>query len=384
MQHNFDEQFTRTDWDSKKHSTEFYSEGVIPMWIADTDFKAPQPVIDAMRQRVDAGVFGYTVPSRRLREAAAGWYRQRFGWTIAPEHIHYSPGVVAGIVLVLRALTIPGDNVVVQAPCYTPFMNITRDNGRNLLFNPLRLENGRYELDFVDLECQLSQPRTRILILSNPQNPSGRVFTREELQRIGELCLKHHVFVISDEIHCDFIYPGHRHIPFGSLSPAFSQNSISFINPSKTFNLAGLHTAVMLSENTGVLARVIELMTASKMVSENIFGSLAFATAYEKCAYYVDEQIAYLDVNRHMAEAFFSDIPEIDFIMPEGTYLFWLDCRKLGLEQPELVSLFRDKARLGLSDGLSYSPYGRGFMRLNAACTHATMAEALRRIRAAL
>lgn len=386
--HDFNEVFVRTDADGKKHSPLFCPEGAIPLWIADTDFKSPQPVIDALIGRAGAGLFGYTVPGTRMRAAAASWYARRFGWEFSPDCVTYSPGVMAGIVLVIRALTVPGDDIVTQTPCYTPFIAVPRDNGRNLLQNEMRLIDGRYELDFADLEEKLSRPRTRLLLLSNPQNPSGRVFTKEELERIGDLCLKHDVFVISDEIHCDFIYPGHKHVPFAGIRPEFSRNSITFINPSKTFNLAGLHTGAMITENGRVRSQIAGIMAASKLVSEHVFGSLAFAVAYEKCEYYVEQQIAHIAENRRMAEEFFRKTPGIKFIVPEGTYLFWLDCRELcrgrGMNQTELRKFFREKAKLELNDGLSFGSPGEGFMRLNAACTHKTMQQALERIAAAL
>ena len=380
MEHSFDEVFARTDIDSKKWSPELYPPDVIPMWIADTDFKSPQPVIDAILRRAQAGIFGYPVSSRRLRAAAAGWMGSRFGWTVSPECVEFSPGVVAGVTAAVRTLTHPGDQIVIQTPCYTPFTRMAYTNGRNLLRNAMKLVNGRYEIDFPDLEEKLRQPRTRLLILCNPQNPSGRVFTREELEQIGQLCIRHQVYVISDEIHCDFVYHGHRHIPFASLSPELSQRTITFINPSKTFNLAGLHTAAFFTENPTLQSLVHETMVSQKMVSENVFGTVAFCTAYEQCASYADAIAAYLEQNIQLVRQAVDPLPGIRFTPPEGTYLFWLDCRELGLTQPELTAFFLEEARLGLSSGTEYGPEGEGFMRLNGACTRATLQEAMERL----
>lgn len=382
--HDFEAPIVYTDWDSKKRSSEIVPDGVIPMWIADTDFRCPQPVLDALSERLQAGILGYTVTSQRLRSAVKRWMKVRFGWEVEENWVRFSPGVIAGVTAAVRALTNPGDNLVLQTPCYTPFMRMARNNGRNLLRNPLRRTETGWEIDFADLEDKLRQPRTRMFILCNPQNPTGRVFTPEELREIGRLCRKYDITVISDEIHSDFVYSGHRHTPFASLSEEFAQHCITFINPSKTFNVAGLHTGAIIARSEQLLSRVEDILTAQKSISENVFGTLALCTAYEQCDYYADGIVRHLEGNIQMAVERVGAISGLSFQPPEGTYLFWLDCRAWGLSQEKLERFFLEKAKLRLSSGTEYGPEGEGYMRMNGACTRKTLEEAFRRIQTAL
>lgn len=238
MVHDFDEYVERRGTDAKKYNQ--YGPDVIPMWIADTDFKCPQPVVDAVVARMQEGVYGYTFNSERLKKAGARWQKVRFGWDVDPSWVEYSPGVIGGVICAVRALSQPGDNIVIQTPCYPPFKDLSDHNGRHLLRNALVNVNGRFEVNWEELERMLSDDRTKLFILCNPQNPTGRVFTREELTRMGNLCIKHHVTVIADEIHQDVVYSGHKHIPFASICPEFAEITVSFMNPSKTFNVPGL------------------------------------------------------------------------------------------------------------------------------------------------
>lgn len=373
--HDFDESIDRRGTDSKKYAV--FPEDVIPMWIADSDFKAPQPVIDALVERMEHGIYGYTPVSMRLKEAARRWQAERFGWEISTDFIEFVPGVISGIISAVRALSHPGDNIVIQTPCYPPFWDLSEHNGRHLLRNEMILKNGRYEIDFADFEEKLKDTRTKLFILCNPQNPTGRVFTREELVRMGELCQQYHVIVLADEIHGDLVYAGHRHIPFGSISPDFAQNSICFINPSKTFNLPGFRTAAFIAENPVLKNAVHDVVVNNKAIGENISGTLAFCIAYESCGYYADQLIDYLRDNRKLLEDTLSKVEKIDYIRAEGTYLMWLDCRKLGMNQKELDNFFAEKVKLGLNSGSSFGPEGAGFMRMNIACPRSTLKKAL-------
>lgn len=233
--HDFDEVVNRRGTDSKKYSV--YPEDVIPMWIADSDFKAPQPVVDALVARMQQGVYGYTPISERLKKAGAGWQKKRFGWDVEPEWVEFVPGVITGLICAVRALSQPGDNIVIQSPCYPPFSDLSDHNGRHLLRNKLVLTGDHYEIDFEDFEEKCKDPRTKLFILCNPQNPTGHVFTKEELTKLGNICMKYHVIVLADEIHQDLVSSGHKHIPFASICEEFEQNSVSFMNPSKTFNV---------------------------------------------------------------------------------------------------------------------------------------------------
>lgn len=378
--YNFDEALENADTDAKKRSTQFYPADVIPMWIADTDFRCPQPVIDAIIDRARAGRYGYTVTSERLKEAVAGWMKKRFGWTTSPSCVEFCPGVMAGVTAAVRALTIPGDNIVIHTPCYTPFMKMAQNNGRNLLRNKLVQTGKSYSVDFADLEEKLSLPRTRLLILCNPQNPTGLVFNREELLEIGRLCRKYRVYVISDEIHCDYVYNCHCHIPFASVDKSFSEFCITFVNPSKTFNIAGLHTAAFICENSRIKSMIHEVLMAQKNCSENVFGTAALCAAYESCDDYADQVVAYIESNIQTAIESLTKIDGINIVAPEGTYLLWIDCREWKMSQAELMDFFVEEAKVGVSSGTDYGPEGEGFVRMNLACTKMTLSEALARI----
>ena len=237
-----------------------------------------------------------------------------------------------------------------------------------------------FEARFEDFEAKVKDPRTKLFILCNPQNPTGRVFTREELIRLGELCLKYHVTVLSDEIHSDLVYSGHKHIPFASISKEFEQNTISFMNPSKTFNLPGFRTAAFIASNPVLKNAVHDMVVNNKAIGENICGTVAFCTAYEQCAYYADQMVAYLEENRNLVEETLKDVDGIDVIHAEGTYLLWLDCRKLNMSQEELDRFFVETVKLGLNSGKSFGPEGNGFLRMNIACPRSTVKEAMNRI----
>ena len=379
--HNFDEPVNRRGTDAKKYSEDLYPSDVLPMWIADTDFKSPKPVIDALIKRMEQGVFGYPVISRDFKKAIQFWEKTRFGWEISADAVEFVPGVIPGIICAVRALSHPGDNIVINTPCYPPFKDLSDHNGRHLLRNELKIENGKYVIDFADLEEKLSEVRTKLFILCNPQNPTGRVFSREELIKIGELCLKHHVFVISDEIHCDLVYKGHTHIPFGSISSEFSENSITFVNASKTFNTAGFRTAGFICTNTQVHKAVHEAVLDNKGIGENLAGTTATIAAYTQCAYYVDQMMEYLETNLDLVCSGLEKIDGITMIRPEGTYLLWLDCRGLGLSQPQLEAFFKEKAKLGFNSGTGFGPEGKGFMRMNIGTQRTNVEEALRRMK---
>jgi cystathionine beta-lyase len=376
--HNFDELVDRRGTDSKKYNV--YPQDVIPMWIADSDFKAPQPVVDALVERMQQGVYGYTLNSDRLKKSAAKWQKERFGWDVDPEWVEYVPGVISGVISAVRALSQPGDNIVIQTPCYPPFKDLSDHNGRHLLRNALVLKDGHYEINFEEFEEMVKDTRTKLFILCNPQNPSGRVFTKEELTRLGNLCLKYNVKILADEIHQDLVYSGHKHIPFASISEEFAQNTVSFMNPSKTFNVPGFRTAAFIASNPVLKNAVHDIVVNNKAIGENICGTIAFYTAYEQCAYYADQMAEYVEKNRDLVEETLKDVKGINVIHAEGTYLLWLDCRGLGMSQAELDKFFVETVKLGFNSGKGFGPEGEGFLRMNVACPRATVEEALKRI----
>ena len=382
MQHNFDEPVVRRGTDSKKYL--HYGPDVLPMWIADTDFRCPQPVIDACVGRMQEGVYGYPDVSPAYKAAIALWQKKRFGWEVPAEACEFVPGVIPGIICAVRALSHPGDNVAMLSPSYPPFHDLTVHNGRNELRCELKPVNGHYGIDFDLLEKQLSDVRTKLFLLCNPHNPTGRVFTREELCRIGELCLKHHVTVLSDEIHEDIVYKGYKHTPFASISPEFAQNSVTFVNASKTFNVAGFRSAGFICLNPAMKSLIHEAVLDNKGIGENLCGTQATIAAYTQCDYYADQLVPYLEKNLDLLCETIAKTDKISLIRPEGTYLIWLDCRKMGLTQPELVKFFEEKAKLGLNNGATFGTEGVGHMRINIATTHANMEEAMRRLTEAL
>lgn len=379
--HDFDEKVVRRGTDCKKYDPSVYPEDVLPMWIADTDFKCPQPVIDALVERMQQGVYGYPFVSTKFKEAIAYWEKTRFGWEVPVSAVEFVPGVIPGVICAVRAFSCPGDNIVINTPCYPPFKDLSDHNGRHLLRNELKLVNGRFEIDFEDLEKKLADVRTKLYILCNPQNPTGRVFTLDELKKIGGLCLKHDVIVLVDEIHCDLVYKGCKHIPFASICEEFAQNSVTFVNASKTFNTAGFRTAGFICLNPRMKAMVHEAVLDNKGIGENLGGTVATIAAYTQCGYYADQMMEYVEGNLDLVcEALEKTNGKVKLVRPEGTYLLWLDCRGLGMTQPELVDFFVNKVKVGFNSGTGFGPEGAGYMRMNIATQREVVVEALNRI----
>ena len=384
LKHNFDELIDRKGTECKKWDT--YADDVIPMWIADTDFKCPQPVVDAMVKRAQHGIFGYPVNVKNFEESIAHWQKTRFGWDIDTDWVEYTPAVIPAIVYAMRAFTEPGDNIVIQMPAYHPFHDIIPNNGRHILGNNLILnEDGSYSVDFENLEQLLSKKRTSMFLLCSPHNPIGKCFTREELTRISELCLKHNVFVVSDEIHSDIVYNGRQHIPFGSLSQAAADNCVVCVNPSKTFNIAGVRTGAAVIPNRRNHDLFYKPLEDLKAYGRTIFGTLPIEVAYNECAYYADQLLEYLTGNLDYLNKFIAErIPQIKVTPMQATYLVWLNCKAMNLAPKELNQFFLEKAKVAMNEGSTFGPGGAGFMRLNIACPRSRLVEALDRIEAAI
>lgn len=376
----FDLSVERRGTDSKKYSPDFFAEDVIPLWIADTDFLCPPEIIETVTQRANAGVYGYPNNNTDFAAAAQNWLSRRFGLLVDTCNVQSVPGTIHGVICTLRAVTNPGDGVLIQTPAYPPFYEAIRKNNRTIVSNELELINGHYEIDFSSLEKALARIDVKAMILCNPHNPTGRVFTKAELQRISELCLRYGVFVIADEIHADIVYKPNTHIPYASLSKAAAKNSVLCINPSKTFNIAGLRTAAVISFDSNIQSRVSNEIAANKTYGRNIFGAAAFVTAYTRCDEYADLLIEYLADNLKMVREKLSPLEGISLVEPEGTYLLWLDCRDMGLTQAQLKSFFANKAKVGLNDGTTFGDGGIGFMRLNIGCQAQTLERALNNI----
>ncbi len=378
---DFDQMIDRRETESVKWN--YFEDDVLPMWVADMDFRSPQAVIDALHNRVDHGIFGYGGPPVGLRSAIAQHLTARHRWQIDPTVINFISGVVTGFTHAIYCLTEPGDKVLIQTPAYPPFLAAPKSTGRECTLNQLvQAADGRYEVDFDDFERKIASG-VRLFILCNPQNPTGRVFRRDELARMAEICLEHGTLICSDEIHSDLIYPGEQHIPIASLSAEVSQITVTYFAPSKTFNVAGFSTSVYVTENPDMREKLANSMRML-LGHPNILGLHAARAAYAHGRDWLDGVIAYLQENRDfLTDTIRSHFPGVRMWTPEGTYLGWLDCRDLDLDvSPQ--HFFLEEARVGLNNGLDFGEAGKGFVRLNFGCPKKRLEEGLMRMNDAL
>ncbi|EPZ49027.1 MalY/PatB family protein [Alicyclobacillus acidoterrestris] len=382
MAYDFDSVISRrqtgaSKWDTLKER--FGREDVLPMWVADMDFASPPCVQQALIERAQHGVYGYAVRTDEYFESIMGWMKNRHGWTIERDWIASATGVVPALTLIVQAFTEEGDGVLIQPPVYYPFKRVIQAWDRKVIENPLVYRDGQYEIDFADLEEKAKQ--AKVMFLCSPHNPVGRVWREDELRRIGEICLRHQVMVVADEIHADLIYPGYRHIPFASLSEAFAASSITCAAPSKTFNLAGLNTAYTVIPNAALKARYEQMAAKASMGSINVFGVHAMAAAYREGGPWLDELIAYLEGNlRFLKEFFAQKLPELQVVEPQGTYLVWVDCRRLGFAKEELDRFLVHEAGLAFDEGHLFGDEGVGFQRINIACPRSLLEQGLNQL----
>ncbi|MCR4410733.1 MAG: PatB family C-S lyase [Candidatus Saccharicenans sp.] len=357
---------------------------VIPMWVADMDFPAPPEVVDAVIRRAQHGAYGYPFIPRSFWSAIINWMKVRHNWEIKREWLSRCHGVVPALNICVQTYTAPGDKIIVQSPVYYPFFSAVENNGRRVVSNPLRFDNGTWRMDFDDLKNKIDR-RTRVLILCSPHNPVGRVWRKEELEKLAEICLKHELLIISDEIHAEHVYRGHKHIPIASISPEIATRTITLTAPSKAFNIAGLTTSLVIIPNQRLLNLYKTQLDNLGLTVNNIFGLVALEAAYTQGADWLDQLMAYLEDNMDFARNYFEEkIPQIKFLKPEGTYLALLDCRALGLPQKELNEFFLKKARVYFDEGPVFGPELEGFERMNLACPRVTLVEALHRIEKAV
>lgn len=387
MSYLFDEIIDRKNTDSLKWDyckQRFGRADVLPMWVADMDFKSPAPITDAIMRRAEHGIFGYTEVSERLLHAFTDWVRRRHNWLIDNRWIVHSPGVVTSVITAILAFTKPGDRVLIQTPVYYPFYSSARDNDRELAINPLRNSDGHYEIDFADLEKKLAD-NVKLMIFCSPHNPIGRVWRLDELEEVLRLCRKYDVIVVSDEIHSDLVYKGHKHIPIASLSEEASKSCITLMSPTKTFNIAGLSVSAAVIPDTGLRQRFISTLNKNGANMPNIFGFAAAEAAYTQCENWLEELLKYLEGNLEMLVEYFSNyIPQIKVIRPEATYLAWLDCNELPVAAEKLKEFFTYEAGVVLNEGTIFGKEGYGFQRINFACPRPLLTEGLERIRKAV
>lgn len=359
----------------------FGGRDLLPLWVADMDFASPQPVVDALAERARHGVFGYSACTEPYYAAVAGWMESRHGLAVHRDWIVYTPGVVPALAMAIQAFTQPGDAVIIQQPVYYPFMRTIAANGRRILNNPLRLAAGRYEMDFEDLKLKASDPGARLLILCSPHNPVGRVWTRPEQEQLGALCLENGITVVSDEVHADLVLPGFQHTPFAAISEDFLQASITCCSPSKTFNLAGLHTANALIADPQKREAFSQALVRSGLQWPNAFAAACLVAAYTRGGPWLDQLALYLKGNLEFLKGFVAaHLPRVRVIEPEATYLVWLDFRGLGLGWQELKQLMLHEARVALDEGYIFGDEGRGFERINIACPRSILQACLERI----
>ena len=359
-------------------------EDAIPMWVADMDFEAPPAVVEAIRLRALHGIYGYPLVPQSFWQAAIDWLKRRHGWEIQKAWMAKTPGVVPALNYGVRAFTRPGDGVIIQTPVYFPFYHAIENNGRRVIRNPLRFDGRRYMMDLNDLERKIDAPG-RVLILCSPHNPVGRVWTRDELEALGRIAVARDLLIISDEIHSDLIFQGHRHQILAALSPGLANRTMTCIAPSKTFNIPGLSMAAVVASNPTLLKTFEDEAERAGFELGQVFGIVGFEAAYAHGEDWLEELLPYLEANVDFMEKFLEErIPVIRLIRPEGTYLALLDCRGLGLEPATLNDFFLKKARVYFSDGTMFGSELRGFVRINFGCPRAILAEALERIERAV
>ncbi|WP_027128576.1 MalY/PatB family protein [Fusobacterium perfoetens] len=389
MKYNFNEKIDR----SKNHSAKweelemkFGRKDLTPMWVADMDIKAAPEIVEAMKEKVEQEIFGYVYRPASYYETAAKWVEKRFGYTISPNSLIHSPGVVPSMSILVKMFTKPNDKILIQSPVYPPFASSVKDNGRTLVENKLiKDEKGYYTVDFKDLEEKLSSGEISLFILCSPHNPVGRVWSKDELKKMGDLCVKYNVRIIADEIWRDLIMPGHKHTPLGSVSKEIEDITITLFSPTKTFNLAGLQASFATfprEEERKAFDTVLGQMDVKR---NNPFSLVAFEAAYEKCEDWLGELIEHINGNFDYVMDFVEKrLPNVKVYKPEGTYLMWLDFNNIGIPQDKIQSFLINEARVAMNEGGSFGENGKGFGRLNVACPRYMVEEAMERIEKAI
>lgn len=387
MKFNFDKIIDRTNNFSAKWSEmnkNFGTNDLLPMWVADMDFLTAPCVMEALKDRLEQGIFGYTTRPSSYNESIVNWLDNRFSWKINQEWLMFSPAVITSISLLIQNLTQKNDKIMIQEPVYSPFHNIVESNERNLVISPLvKLDDGSYVMDYEDIEAKIKD--VKVFILCNPHNPVGRVWTREELTRLGEICLKHNVLVISDEIHSDIILKNHKHTPFASISKEFSENTITCMAPTKTFNLAGLQSSFLVISNPYYYEVMDKAFSILDIKRNNAFSLVATEAAYNYGEDWLYELIKYIEDNVDFAIDYIKNhIPQLKVKKPEGTYLLWVDFSNLNVDKKDLKNALINKGRIALSDGSSFGIGGAGYYRINLACPRSMVLEGLKRIEFAI
>jgi len=383
--YNFDELIDRTNTNCIKYDGRqmfFGNADLLPLWVADMDFRTPDFIVEAIKKRAEHELFGYTFRAESYTNSIVNWLKRRHNWEIKSEWVTFSPGVVAGLTMAIEALSKPGEGVIIQPPVYFPFFDSVKGTGREMIENPLKLENGRYYFDLEDLKSKIT-PTTKLLLLSNPHNPGGMAWNREELTALAQICIDNKILIISDEIHSDLIFDGYRHTPLAGLSDEIAQNCVICMAPSKTFNTAGLTTSFLVIPNKRHFVAYERVMRLPHLHMGNIFGTVALEAAYTHGEEWLAQLLNYLQNNYTYLEDFFRiNMPEVKVMKPEATYLIWVDFSAYGLLDEELNQKLIE-AGVGLNRGVQFGKQGSGYMRINIGCPLSTLKEALARIKKA-
>ena len=386
MKYDFDEIIARKGTDCVKYDgvAEMWGrDDLLPMWVADMDFRTPSFITDAIRKQLDQGILGYTLPCQRWYDSIIQWVAKRHGLKVQQEEIGFVPGIVRGIAFAINCFTKPGDKVMVQPPVYHPFFLVAEHNQREVVYSPLDIYDGQVHINFERFEKDIQG--CKLLILCNPHNPGGRVWKKEELQRIAAICNQYGTLVVSDEIHADLTLPGYQHHSFSCVSEDARMNSITFMAPSKAFNMPGVSSSYSLIFNQELREKFNTYMEASELSMGNMFAYSACAAAYSEGAEWLKQMLDYVQGNIDFTEQYLkANIPAISMLKPQASYLVFLDCRKLGLNQEQLVNIFVDKAHLALNDGTMFGKEGEGFMRLNVGCPRSVLLQALEQLKQAV
>lgn len=384
MKYNFNEIIARRHsnsykWDAAK------DEDTLPMWVADMDFRTAQPIINALADRVEHGIFGYAKVPQGYYDAVINWFGRKHGFLFEKEWLLYTTGVVPALSAIIKALTTTGDKVMVQGPVYNCFFSSIRNNGCDLVSNDLQYQNGTYGIDFKDFEEKAKDPKVKLFLLCNPHNPVGRVWSKSELLQLGAICLRNDVLVVSDEIHCDLVHPGHSHIPFASLSTEFLHHSVTCTAPSKTFNLAGLQVANILAADELTRRKIDKALNVNEVCDISPFAVTALIAAYTEGEEWLNQVKEYLLENYIYLRDYFSEhLPQFPVLPLEATYLVWVDCAVLEKPSVEIAKLLLERENLWVTEGTVYGNAGEGFIRINIACPRVILEEGLAKIKAAL
>ena len=389
MKYNFNESIDRSENHSAKWAEmgmKFGRNDLTPMWVADMDIKTAPEILEAMRNKLEQEIFGYVYRPDSYYESAANWLKKRFGYEISPATLIHSPGVVPSMSILVKMLTKETDKILIQSPVYPPFASSVKDNGRTLVENNLvKDENEYYTVDFEDLEKKLSCEDVTLFILCNPHNPVGRVWKKDELEKMGELCRKYNVRILADEICRDLIMPGHKHIPMASLSKEIEDITITLFSPTKSFNLAGLQASFATFPRAEERKEFDDILGKMDVKRNNPFSLVAFEAAYEKCENWLEQLIEHIDGNMQYVIDFINEkLPMIKTAKPEGTYLMWLDFNGVGIPQDKIQDFLINEAKVAMNDGATFGENGKGFFRMNVACPRYMVEEAMEKIEKAI